>query len=460
MSKGAGWYVMKHTQKNTGIIVNLAETPDETYWRHTGFGLGWGPYATRAKAQQTADYQHVRILPGRGTIALSNPISKTDQIMEALEKSHSNSIHYYLHSGDRKLLEKIRKMARYWARYKNIDPQIAVRNIAVGLNIPTSGLDSVSNPIKDVYRIVKGPMGYDVYSPDEFQRIFPGRKPPVVASYPTKKAAWEVAQGMNEDQERIDEGEENPIKGDDMEFISIIARVITDQYAEYSFDRNEMVKYLTDRAASTIKNYKPWKNFKLNNAGRDKLHAFMKHWLVGKLAKDGILIGERKDREIESSWYGSARPNPLDTRGFEGTNAQWRMAQRMDAFHHAYRIWDDGPGKQKVITASGRTVWTPKTDEEKDIFQDPFKLVNYLVNSGRIRLEGESPRKSNPVTYLERGDKVVTLTGDIGIVNTVANNYAYVEYEHNGKLERSNIPFHALQKLNEQGEVIVNVKAP
>lgn len=90
-------------------------------------------------------------------------------------------------------------------------------------------------------------------------------------------------------------------------------------------------------------------------------------------------------------------PMPLNTRGPQGTNAQYYMAERSKKFQDRYAVYDDGPGKERVIDKrTRRAVWIPKTESERDVFQDPIGLVNYLVNIGAIKLPDEYPARANP----------------------------------------------------------------
>jgi len=87
--------------------------------------------------------------------------------------------------------------------------------------------------------------------------------------------------------------------------------------------------------------------------------------------------------------------NPVDARGYEGTNAAYYTAERMKKFHALYEVYDDGPGKQGVREKRGRKwpVWRPHTPAEREIFNDPVGLVNYLVNIQHVHLPDELPRK-------------------------------------------------------------------
>ena len=85
-----------------------------------------------------------------------------------------------------------------------------------------------------------------------------------------------------------------------------------------------------------------------------------------------------------------AGSNPgLDTRGYQGTNAEYFNGIRWEKFSRLYQKWDNGPRDQSVRTKSGAVVWRPRTREEKDLFQSSIQLVNYLLNSGIIRLPDE-----------------------------------------------------------------------
>lgn len=91
------------------------------------------------------------------------------------------------------------------------------------------------------------------------------------------------------------------------------------------------------------------------------------------------------------------RPRDLNTRGYQGTNAQYFNHERFTKFQKAgYQIHDDGPGN-RLVKRSGKIIFRPRDYAEDDLLtRDGLSVVNYLINEKIITLPNESPFKNNP----------------------------------------------------------------